>query len=60
MKLDDALKVLLRAEGHRVKFRGSKFGNALQAKLLRAALIEMDDDFMVLTDWGVIVAQEKT
>jgi hypothetical protein len=55
MKLAQALAVIETAGG-RLKYRGSKFGDSLRARLCQAALISMDGDDMVLTAWGKVVA----
>ena len=52
MKIQDALHALACAPRGRLKYRGSGFGDALRARLCRAALVEMDGNDMVLTETG--------
>lgn len=52
MKREDALRILWAAPDKRVKYRGSKFGDRLRSEFCREAIIQMDGDFMVVTDLG--------
>lgn len=63
MTRDEALLALYRAPERTLKYFGSGFGNPLTARLSRAALIELKNEWgrectMKLTAMGAILAEE--
>lgn len=60
MKLKEAYAALLAAPDGKLKYQGSGFKDGMRSKLCRAAIINMKDGYMVLTNWGRIVAEKET
>lgn len=59
MTREEAVRALLKAPNHTLKYRGSGFGNALAASLARDGIIELRNEWgpkctMQLTSWGQV------